>query len=242
MVASARAWTGHGLSNDSSRYVFHRGLHDGGQKTFFGRTRNWNGPEIIDEIVTGQKKGISARFLATKLWSFFAYPFPDAALVDELIGGYVSGGYDVTALLRAIFLHPQFWSDEARTGLVRSPTEYVVAALKATGLRAKLAHPEWWAHDMGQALLYPPNVSGWRQNARYITWQAQQRGVLKGSQHHPPAEAVLRAFEVFGIDRPSPTTAAALTDWVIAERTAHGWAEIPNLITLSMLTPDFQLA
>lgn len=257
VVASARAWTGHGLSSDSTRYVFHRDLHDGGQKTFFGRTRNWNGPEIVDEIVGGQKRRTAARFLATKLWTFLAHPNPDPAVVDAVTADYLAGGYQVKALLRSIFLHPQFWSEQARTGLVRSPTELVVAALKSTGLRAKTAHPEWWAHDMGQALLYPPNVSGWRPNgywisssalwaragfARYLTWQAREKGVLKGSERFTPDAAVQRAFDVFGVDRPSATTRTALVDWVTAERAARGWAEVPNLITLSMLTPDFQLA
>jgi uncharacterized protein (DUF1800 family) len=257
VVASARAWTGHGLSDDLTRYVFHRDRHDGGQKTFFGRTRNWDGPQVVDEIVTGRKKRVAAAFLATKLWTFLAYPGPEPAVVDAVVADYLAGGYEVKRLLRSIFLHPQFWSEQARTGLVRSPTEVIVAALKATGIRAKSAHPEWWAHDMGQALLYPPNVSGWRPNAywisstalwaragfaRYLTWQAWEKGVLKGSERHAPADAVQRAFDVFGVDRPSTTTRQALVDWVVAERTAHGWAEVPNLITLSMLTPDFQLA
>lgn len=257
VVAAARAWTGHGVSTDQTRYEFRRDRHDGGQKTFFGRTRNWDGPEIVDEIVTGRKRRTSARFLATKLWSFLAYPNPEPAVIDAVIADYLAGGYEVKRLLRSILLHPAFWSERARNGLVRSPVEVIVAAMKATRIPARSAHPEWWARDMGQAVLYPPDVSGWKPNAywisstalwgrsgfaRYLTWLAWDKGVLAGSGQRTPAEAVQRAFDTFGIDRPSATTRQALVDWVVAERAARGWAEVPNLITLTQLTPDFQLA
>jgi uncharacterized protein (DUF1800 family) len=133
----------------------------------------------------------------------------------------------------------------------------VVAALRSTGISAAAANPEWYAAGMGQRLFYPPNVAGWPQNdywisssdmwarsgfARNLTWIAEKAGVLGNTESLPVATAVQQAFDTFGIDRPSSATRAALEHWLTAERAGYGWGEQPNLITLTILSPDFQLA
>lgn len=256
VVSGARAWTGHGLNGHGTAYQFHSSLHDNGSKMFFGHAKNWNGPGILTEILGGAKRPIAAAFIASKLWSFLAYPAPDASLVSDLAAAFMAADLDVTALLRAILLRPEFFSTLAEQGLVRSPVEYVVAAMKYSHLGPAVVHPEWWLFGMGQAPFYPPNVSGWRQNrywisssaywaragfARYLTWSALDAGLLEGTGSLPVATAVDRAFSTFGIDKPSATTRASLEAFVTAERAVHGWAEQPNLITLTLLSPDFQL-
>jgi uncharacterized protein (DUF1800 family) len=258
VVASARAWTGYGLTDDLSVYRFRNDLHDKGKKTFMGVRQNWSGPDILHQLLSGAAtRQIAARFIAKKLWSFFAYPDPDSALLDSLQAAFLGVNLDITAMLRIIFNRPEFLSPAARGALVRSPIEFVAASLVYTGVPARLAHPEWWVDAMGQAPFYPPDVSGWKQNAywissssywaragyvRYLTWLAQDRRILAGTDRLTPAAAVTKAFDTFNIDSPSATTRAALEAWITAERAAHGWAEQPNLITLSMLTPEFQLA
>ncbi|MEL7209500.1 MAG: DUF1800 family protein, partial [Actinomycetota bacterium] len=76
VTESARAWTGHGI-NEAGGYRFSPEAHDWGNKTFFGGTRNWDGPQTIDHIINGPKKMVVARFIATKLWSFLAYANPE---------------------------------------------------------------------------------------------------------------------------------------------------------------------
>jgi hypothetical protein len=44
------------------------------------------------------------------------------------------------------------------------------------------------------------------------------------------------------VNAPSATTRSKLEAWVTKERAEWGWAEQPNLMTLTMLSPDFQLA
>ena len=46
IVESARAWTGHHLENGLRTYHFDSYWHDHRNKTIFGITRNWDGPEI----------------------------------------------------------------------------------------------------------------------------------------------------------------------------------------------------
>ena len=256
VAESARAWTGHTI-NEAGQHVFRPDLHDGGVKTVFGIARPWTGPELIDEMLLGVRRDQSARFLARKLWSFFAYPNPEDTVVEGIVAPYLASNLDLRALLRAIFLRPEFYSGRAREGLVRSPVEYVVAAMRGTGLGAATVHPEWFLEPMGQTPYYPPNVSGWRQNAywisttaqwakfnfaQYLRWQAGEAGMLEGSEELGTLGAARAALAAFGIIEPSTATLDAISDHVERERRNDPWAERPNLILLAMLSPEMQLA
>ena len=256
VVESARAWTGHTI-NDHGAYAFVGEAHDWGNKTFFGDTRAWDGPNIIDHIVNGPKKGTVARFIAAKLWSFLAYPDPEPAVIDDVAGAFAASGMEITPLLRAIFLHPQFRSLRARQGLIRSPIEYVVAAMRASGLSCADARPEWTLASMGQKPFYPPNVAGWKQNlywvnasavwakARFastIRWKLYKQDEILDSNDLPAAQAVDQALTRFGIMFPSAATRNALIDYVEAERQETSWAERAGLLFLPLLTPELQVA
>ncbi|MDA3040003.1 MAG: DUF1800 family protein [Actinomycetota bacterium] len=255
---SARAWTGHGVNRDTGQYEFRNDRHDSGLKTFMGITRNWNGPEIITHLVTGAPLIQASRFLAAKLWSYLAYPNPGAALVDDLASEFRAGGMRIDALLRAILMRPEFLSTEARQGLVRTPIEFVVAAMRHTGLPCSEARPEWTIEGMGQQPYYPPNVSGWRQNRYWISapavWakssfssRVRRRAIevndrLGDTQSLSVNAAVDAALGLFGIDQPSSTTTNSLRQFVTEERASTRWAEQSGLLYLTPLTPEFQLA
>ena len=257
IVASARAWTGYGLDRDTGEFLYRAKQHDTGPKTFFGVTKAWTGPEVVTEILTGSKRTIAARFLATKLWTFFAYPNPEKTVVDAIVTPYLSGGLDIKAMVKAIFLRPEFYSSKAKRGLVRSPIEYIAAAMRGAQLPASVAHPEWFVEPMGQVPFNPPNVSGWRPNAYWISssatwakssfagflrWKVNETELLKGIQHLSPADSVKAALRQFGVDNAGPQTKAALQRYVERERATDRWAERPNLLFLVMMCPEMQLA
>ena len=258
VAEAARAWTGHTWNKETGQYAFKAERHDPGQKTIFGITKAWNGSQLLDEILLGSKREVAARFLATKLWGFFAYPGPEPAVVDAVVKPYLATpDLQITALLRAMFLRPEFYSAKARQGLVRSPIEYVVAAMQATGQPAGVLHPEWWLEGMGQQPFQPPNVSGWRPNgywisasaqwaksrfAGFVRWKASEAGFLAGTKAMPPEVAVRHALAQFGVTAPSAATVGAMRRWVEGERATTRWAEQPNLTMLCLLTPEFQLA
>lgn len=254
--ASARAWTGHGL-NDAGGYQFNPWAHDWDPKTFFGDTRNWDAPQIIDHIVNGPKKAVVARFIATKLWSFLAYPNPEPGVVDQIAGAFAASGMEIKPLIRAILLHPQFRSDRARKGLIRSPVEYVVATMRVTGLSSFEAHPEWSLRLMGQEPFLPPNVAGWKQNQYWVNaaavwakanfagnvrWTLFNQNRLADSNAQPAAAAVDAALGLFAIHNPTAATRNALIAYVENERQSTSWAERAGLLFLPLLTPEFQLA
>lgn len=257
IIASARAWTGYSRDHETGDYLYRPRAHDGGLKSFFGTVKMWTGPEIIDEILLGKKKQVAARFLATKLWSFFAYPDPERSVVDAIVKPYLASDLNVKALVKAIFLRPEFYSVKAKRGLVRSPIEYMVAAMRGTGLPSSVAHPEWFCEPMGQVPFDPPNVSGWRPNAywistsstwakvsfaNYLRWKANETDLLDGIERKSPADSVKAVLKQFGIDNAGPTTKAALQRYVERERATDRWAERPNLIFLTLMSPEMQLA
>lgn len=226
VAATARAWTGHNVDFNAvprRAYWFYPERHDTGNKTFLGVTRNWDGPEIITRVLTVEpQRSIAARFIAQKLWTYFAYSNPDSSLLDALTAQFVASSLNIGSLVRAIFLRPEFYSTTARRGLVRTPVEWVVGVLRATGLSAEETNPQWWMGSMGQQLFSPPNVAGWKNNAywcnttslwaradfaRNITWRARNAGFLheiaqrSGTQHvMTPGAAIDFAYAKFGRD------------------------------------------
>jgi uncharacterized protein (DUF1800 family) len=273
---SARAWTGWSLDwpvDYNPVLLFKPDRHDGGQKTFMGITKNWDGPDIVRHLCTGTTVNpttgeaptlTTSRFIARKLWSFFAYPNPDAALVESLAANWRANGLVIAALLRDIFTRDEFYSTTAKHGLVRSPMEFVVAALRSTGLSARTAIPYNIA-DMGQAPFFPPDVSGWKQNAYWITttgiWERASyvagQIAWRTDQLSPPflgstmtmtvPNAVQTAFDACGIESPSAATRSVLESWLAAQRATSPsteWTHYQaiNLGVLTMLSPDFQLA
>ena len=131
--AAARAWTGHNADWPHYQYQFFPNRHDNTNKTFFGTTKNWDGPDIIDEILrdNAAKKQVAARFMVDKLWDFFAYPADPPTVIDALTTVFLNSDLDVRALMRALLLRDEFYSATAKQGLVRTPVEWIVAIMHA---------------------------------------------------------------------------------------------------------------
>ena len=136
---AARAWTGHGL-DDNGRYRFSSAEHDGGTKTFLGQTGRWDARDTLT-LLLRHRRSAHTRLFAQKLWSFFAYPVSLTDPVVSDIAATYNRNLNATEALRAVFMHSQFRSDKAFNGLVRSPVEFAVAAMRHTGFDCATAHP-----------------------------------------------------------------------------------------------------
>jgi uncharacterized protein (DUF1800 family) len=167
IIEVARAWTGHSVDWQTDKYLFRTDDHDDDPKSIFGvPARNWDGPEVIDYIFTNPaKRTATAHFMARKLWTFFAYPNPSDALVNDLATVFMNNNFMVKPLLRALFLRPEFYSATAKNALVRSPVEYIVALMRALNVSAAVIHPQWYGDKMGQALVGRRKRSGPAQHA-----------------------------------------------------------------------------
>ncbi len=268
VISMAKAWTGYntvgyvkinGTWTYVSDYVFKPELHDNSNKTLFGITRNWSGPAAIDEICYGSKAVQCSRFIARKLWRFFAHNSPSAALVDSLAATFRAENLNIAELVRAILTHPEFWGDESRFALVKSPVEYVGSLVKRTGVPVEGQQYHYLMSGMGQVLFEPPNVAGWKNNgywlstatawgrarfATFMRWKIDDVGFLDsivGGEN--PAAIAGRIISELGIVEPSPATVAEIAAW--AQRCQSNglrWSLQPNGFLLGALSPDFQLA
>ena len=192
--AGARAWTGH---TDVGRPVSTCGaadLHDGAAKTFLGRAINtdpgsgiFHGFETIDVMLaTGvvpasagivanrgrPTKQVVAEFLSRKLWTFFAGTTPSDGVVAALRDVALAYDFAITPWVRALLLRPEFYAADVVQGLVRSPAESMVAFMYATRPTCAATLPLWWMDGMGQRVLAPPDVSGWKHNSYFVNASA----------------------------------------------------------------------
>jgi len=146
--------------------------HDDGEKTFLGETGNFNGEDIIAIIV---KQESTARFVATRLFQFFAADVITEAgerTIEEMMATYFSSGYEIRDMLRTLFHSDYFKSEEARFARVKGPVEMVVGAIRMAGNYQNPALGIEKVSDtmlyMGQGLLQPPTVEGWHEGSEWI--------------------------------------------------------------------------
>jgi uncharacterized protein (DUF1800 family) len=174
----SRAFTGYTVKN--GEFTFDASQHDSGTKTFRGVTGKLDGDQIATMLA---EDPATARRLAQKLWSHFAHPAGlKHPVVAELAGVYLAADTDIETMLRQMFTHEAFYSAAAKAGVIRSPTEFVVVALR--GLSAKpSSSPAQWTKlgqrvaSMGQALFDPPSVFGWPGGTTWVELSGMQRRV-----------------------------------------------------------------
>ncbi len=259
VIEGARAWSGYNVADDGSAFQFKAANHDTANKTIFGITKNWDGPTEIDEILLGSKQSTMARYIAGKLWSFFAHPNPPAGVVDALAQAFIAGGLQIKSVLRALFLRDEFYATSAKQGLVRTPVELAVAAVRGLKVPTSELDLQWHLSNQGQEPYNPPNVAGWKQNGYWISTsevaaraafaahvldRANDQRLIPDFTKKALDAAVLGAFDTFAVATPSPTTKAAVTGWLDGVRKATDYFGDPNydLLFLVLMSPDLVVA
>jgi uncharacterized protein (DUF1800 family) len=261
VAESARAWTGHNYNSTTLAYEFRPTKHDTGNKTFFGITRNWDGPEIIAEILGAGRPSqpLAAKWIARKLWEYLAYPQPASALVDELAAVFVAANLEIRPLVEAILNHDEFYSVTAKQGLVRTPTEWAVALLVRTGLTSAAIGLQGYAESMGQMVFNPPNVAGWKNNGYWMTTSAlsgranvakkvasllRLNGGFDALYAMSVSDAVDYVINYFGLAPLAANSRTALVNAHQAERSAgtgNNSRAVTNLLIMTMLTGEMNV-
>jgi uncharacterized protein (DUF1800 family) len=161
---AARAFTGWGLADQAFR--FDRRQHDDGEKCVLGRKGKLDGTDVIDAV---SKHDATAGFLATKLCRFFVNDNPSADYVERVAEAYRRSGGHLRAMVEAIFRDPEFFSEENARSIIKSPTDFVVSAIRTLGVRVPIRSIPPYMRRMGQSLLAPPSVKGWDGGAAWLT-------------------------------------------------------------------------
>ncbi|MEZ5247380.1 MAG: DUF1800 family protein [Acidimicrobiales bacterium] len=269
VVSMARAWTGHNTvgwtgSRWDATYVYRSDQHDHGQKTLFGIRANWNGVvkapgerDTIDELVYGVKQQATARFIARKLFRYFAHLEPSDSTVNGLGAAFIAGNMDIAHLVRAILEHDEFWGATARFGLVKGPVEFVATMIRRAGFSADDMGLHWSMAPMGQTLFDPPSVAGWGQGEYWLgtvsawargsfsqgqRWRSQEAGHLAGLDDSDDDAAAAQAiFDLFGLEEVSSRTRNAVERWHRRTYANARWSTVPQGFLVGAVCPEFQV-
>ncbi len=145
----------------------------------FGARRAGAGSDCGDAASSGDQQGMqeglqvlhmlatspaTAKFISTKLAVRFVSDTPPPALVDRMAKAFVASNGDIKTVLRTMFDSPEFWSPEVYRAKVKTPEEFVVSAVRASGADVKNAIPLVQALDkLGMPLygMQTPNGYNW---------------------------------------------------------------------------------
>jgi len=183
----ARAFTGWTITNSipgqpygryPSTFIYNPDDHDEGEKTFLGRTGNFNGEDVIDIIC---EQPATARFLSRHLYDYFVAdeaqvpswmgtPPRDPETIKMLEDEYFRTNYDIRSMLRVLFNSDAF--KNARFARIKGPIETVIGTLRLVG-DWTTPKPGFEAifeemKHMGQEILNPPSVEGWHTGREWI--------------------------------------------------------------------------
>jgi uncharacterized protein (DUF1800 family) len=149
----------------SGGYQFEERRHEPGTKTVLGKTIAESGEnegmQVLHMLATSPA---TAKFISTKLAVRFVSDTPPPALVDRMAKAFVASGGDIKTVLRTMFDSPEFWSPEVYRAKVKTPEEFVVSAVRASGAEVRNAIPLVQALDkLGMPLygMQTPNGYSW---------------------------------------------------------------------------------
>jgi uncharacterized protein (DUF1800 family) len=149
----------------SGGYQFEERRHEPGSKTVLGKTIGENGEregmQVLHMLATSPA---TAKFISTKLAVRFVSDSPPPALVDRMANAFLASNGDIKTLLRTMFDSPEFWSPEVYRAKVKTPEEFVVSAVRASGADIKNAIPLVQALDrLGMPFygMQTPNGYSW---------------------------------------------------------------------------------
>ncbi len=240
MINVARAFTGWTIlgPRQGGSFQFVPQIHDPKEKIVLGQKikaggGQSDGEKVLDILAAHPS---TATFISTKLVRRFVADTPPPALVERAAATFRETGGDIREVVRMILTSPEFFAAEAYRAKVKSPFEFVVSAVRATGTDVWSAMPLTQAvRELGMPLYmcqpptgYPDKAEAWvntgallnRMNFAVQLVGGRMRGLEPGTSS---VGAVL-ANDV------SPATAATIAKATDARQTA----------ALTLGSPEFQ--
>jgi uncharacterized protein (DUF1800 family) len=115
-------------------FIFNERRHEPGPKVVLKKTIQENGEQegmaVLHQLATSPA---TAHHLSQQLAERFVSDTPPPALVDRMAKTYLKTDGDIRQVLATMFNSPEFWSREAYRAKVKTPEEFVLSAIRATG-------------------------------------------------------------------------------------------------------------
>ncbi len=115
-------------------FKFEERMHDPGIKIVLGhKFKNHGEKEGMEVLHLLAHHPSTAHFICTKLAMRFVSDDPPPALVESMAETFLKKDGDIRDVLKTMFQSPEFWSDNAYRAKMKTPLEFVVSAVRATG-------------------------------------------------------------------------------------------------------------
>jgi len=158
---ASRAFTGRRFDHVNYPFAMYidKNAFDNNPKTILGKTGNWDGPDVIDIILSKKQ---TARHISKSTLIFFLGQLPPDAIIDGCAKVYFDSGYIFETLLKHIFYSPWFYDQGYKNNKVKTPVELLVSLQRKTGMRCVgIKTINYFLRNCGQRLFQPPSVPGW---------------------------------------------------------------------------------
>jgi uncharacterized protein (DUF1800 family) len=132
----ARILTGWTIAqpDDGGQFQFDARRHDPGTKTLLGEkfyeAGSDEGMRALDMLAHHPS---TAHFISESIAVRFVSDDPPKALVDRMAATFQSSDGDIREVLRTMIHSPEFWSPKAYGVKLKTPLEFVVSTVRATG-------------------------------------------------------------------------------------------------------------
>lgn len=161
---SARAFTGYS-HNLKGEFVLRRFQHDNTSKTFFDKTGDFSGEDIIG-IILEEKQ--CAKFICEKVYRYFVNETLNENHVNAMVNVFYTD-YNIEKLMRFVFSSDWFYNEENIGTKIKSPIEFLVGLKQVVPVQFNNTKQLLYIQkQLGQILLNPPNVVGWKGGRNWI--------------------------------------------------------------------------
>ena len=171
IVEIARSLTGWTVNLEDAKVVFVRNLHDDRNKTIFEEREKFDYETLHDHLFETKKEEISW-FICSKLYREFVHGDLDEGVVEGMATIFLESDFEISPVLRRLFASQAFFDEEIIGSKIKNPLEFVTGLLGEVML--DFANPNTVAWQvtvnslLGQNLLNPPDVSGWKGGRDWI--------------------------------------------------------------------------
>jgi uncharacterized protein (DUF1800 family) len=119
-------------------FFFDEKKHDPAPKTLLGKEISGGGEQEVEQALDMLAKSpATAKFVSYKIAQRFVSDNPPEALVNRMKNRWLQTDGDIKAVMTTMFSSREFWVPAAQRSKFKTPFEYVVSAVRASGLEVE---------------------------------------------------------------------------------------------------------
>ena len=155
-------------------FVYIKRAHEPGPEVVIGKDYPDTGPEQGRTVLADlARHPATAKHVATKMACHFIADDPPPVLVERLTQRFLDTDGDLKEVTRALIASPEAW--EPQQAKIKRPGEWIVTALRATGISGDIQRIVGGMALLGEPLWRPPAPKGFSdQNAAWLDGLAQR--------------------------------------------------------------------